>query len=178
MMLEKNKIKNTRILSIVIAMLFTTISSYAQIHKASCIISYKLNILTSGVLQNNSDNKYIQNNWDETVYKLQQELSSISTKNKKFEIKNDTLHMADKISVKRKVHYNISKFPLQKLVNVTTSFKELIIYTKWKEIVVERYQYKKLHTSQITILKRLKKGEHTKLIALFKQLKIMNSNRE
>lgn len=161
-----------------IVVLFTTISSSAQVHKASCKIDYKLNTYTCGLLKNSSDAKNLQKKRNETVLKLQQELSSISTKNKKFEIKKDTLHMADKISVKRKVQYNISKFPLQKLVNVTTSFKELVIHTKWKEIVVERYQYKKLHTSQITILKPLKKGEHTKLIALFKQLKTMNGYRE
>lgn len=163
---------------IILLILFTTISSSAQVHKASCIVDYRLNTHTCGLLKNSSDAKNLQIEWNETVLKLQQELSSISTKNKKFEIKNDTLQMADKISVKRKVQYNVSKFPLKKLVEVTTSFKELIIYTKWKEIVVERYQYKKLHTSQITILKPLKKGEHTKLIALFKQLKTMNSNRE
>ena len=161
-----------------IVMLCTTSSSSAQFHKASCKIDLKLNTHTCSLPKNHSDVKSLQKKWNETVLKLQQKLPSISSKYKKFEIRNDTLQVATKISVKNNPQYNITKFPLQKLVNVTTSFKELVIYTKWKEVVVERYQYKKLQTSQITILKPLKKGEHTKLIALFKQLKTMNSYRE
>lgn len=164
--------------SILFLSFICSISSFAQIHKASCKIDYKLNTHTCGLSSNHSGAKNLQKKWGETILELKQELSSISTKNKKFEIKNDTLHMADKISVKRKAQYNILKFPLQKLVNVKTSFKELKIYTKWKEVVVERYQYKKLKTSQISIIKKLERKKHIKLIDLFKKIKTMNHYRE
>lgn len=95
---------------IILLILFRIISSSAQVHKASCKIDYKLNTHTFGLLKNSSDAKKMQEKWNEIILKLQQELSSISTKNKKFEIKNDTLQVEDKISVKRIVQYNISNF--------------------------------------------------------------------
>lgn len=130
------------------------------------------------VLNNFSCDKDLQNKWNETIFKLQPLLNIKSTKPKKIYIKNDTLQLAKKILVKGEVHYNIIKFPLKKLVEVSFTFNDLVIYTHKKEIIVERYGYKKLTTSQITILNSLKKREGLKLILLFKQLATINRNRE
>lgn len=139
-----------------------------------CISTHTFAQKTSdcGTPSDNTEN--LQKKWNETILELKPVVSAISTSNKKFEIRNDTLQTATKIRVKGKTAYNITKFPLKKLVAITTSFNELVIYTKRKEIVDERYGYKKLKTSQITILKQLKKGEHQNLIDLFKKIKALN----
>jgi len=122
--------------------LFSSVLTYGQFHKGSCIIDYGININDPILLNNYLFSDNFQSKWNETILKLQEKFKSISTSNKKFEIKNDTLFIAKKISVMGKVQYNISKFPLKKLTNVTFSFKELVIYSKWKEIVVERFGHK------------------------------------
>lgn len=154
------------------------INSFAQKNNVNCNSNCKPNLHTCGLPKNSSDAKNLQKKWDETIIKLKTELSAISTSNKKFEIRNDTLQLATKINVDKKTQYNTSKFPLKKLVAITTSFNELVIYTKRKDIVVELYQYKKLQTSQITVLKKIKNKEHKKMITLFKQLKTMNRFRK
>lgn len=167
-----------RKIKLLILFLLFTINSFAQVHKANCKIDFKLNFHTCSLLNKGSKIKSLEEIWDTTILKLEQQLSVINRQKTKFSIIKDTLLVAKKINVKNKTHLNLYKFPLKKLVDVTTSFKELIIYTKEKEIVVERYKYKKLNTSQITILKSIKKGEHTKLIFLFKQLKTINTYRD
>ena len=127
------------------------------------------------------DGKFVSLNkkckWIETVIDLHETLSGISISNKKFGIRKDTLQIAEKTSVKGKIKYTTSKFPLKQLVDVTFSSNELVIYTKWKNIVVERYQHKKLKTSQIIVIKQFKKEKYAKLLALFIRIKKMNAER-
>ena len=60
------------------------------------------------VVLNSFGQKY---EWSKTVLKLQQELSSISTSNRKFDIKKDTLQMALKLSEIDKTSYKTIKIP-------------------------------------------------------------------
>ena len=149
--------------NILIVVLFIAISSFTQLEKNNCIVD---TILSSNLLWD----KQQQSKWNETIFKLKPLLNGKNTNYKKIEIRNDTIQVTEKISVKGKAQYNITKFPLKKLVDVTFSFKELVIYTKRKEVVVNRYQYKKLKTSQLTLLKNLKKGNSKMLMELFQQL--------
>lgn len=143
-----------------------------------CISIHTFSQNTSDCGTPTAETENLQKKWNAIILKLKPELLNISSSNKKFEIRNDTLQTATKISVRKKVYYNISKFPLKKIADVTTSFKELVIYTNEKSIIVERYAYKKLKTSQITILKQVDRDEHKNLIDLFEKIKALNHFRE
>lgn len=157
--------------------LLSSVLTYGQFHKGSCIIDYRVNINDPILLNNYLFSDNFQNKWIETVIDLHETLSGISISNKKFGIRKDTLQIAEKTSVKGKIKYTTSKFPLKQLVDVTFSSNELVIYTKWKNIVVERYQHKKLKTSQIIVIKQFKKEKYAKLLALFIRIKKMNAER-
>lgn len=154
--------------NILIVVLFITISSFTQLEKTNCTID---TILNSNLLYD----KQQQNKWNETIFKLKSLLNSKNTNYKKIEIRNDTLQLAEKISVKGKEQYNITKLPLKRLVDVTFSFKELVVYTKRKEILVKRFQFKKLNTSQLTLFKKIKKEESKELMELFQKLIKINN---
>lgn len=155
--------------NILIVVLFIMTSSFKQLEKTNCTIDA---ILNSNLL---CDKKQQQNKWNETIFKLKSSLNSKNTNHKKIEIRNDTLQLAEKISVKAKAQYNITKFPLKRLVDVTFSFRELVIYTKRKEVLVKRFQFKKLNTSQLTLFKKIKKQEGNMLKKLFQQLIAINN---
>lgn len=157
--------------------LFSSVLTYGQFHKGSCIIDYRININDPVLLNNYLFSDNFQNKWTGTIIDLHETLSGISIPNKKLEIRRDTLQIVEKIYVKGKIKYTTSKFPLKQLVNVAFSSNELVIYTKRKDIVVERNQHKKLKTSQITVIIPFKKEKHTKLLALFSKIKVMNAER-
>ena len=171
-MLSFTKFKKQLILLVFI---FIPFISFTQIYQTANFYGFKLNVQTfNKLLSDISKTKQQQKKWNEAVFKLKPLLNSKNTNYKKVEIRNDTLQLSEKISVKGKVEYNITKFPLKKLVDVTFSFKELVIYTRRKEIVVERYQYKKLNTSQLTLFKKINKEEGEKLMELFQQFITLN----
>ncbi|NVK51403.1 MAG: hypothetical protein HWD85_00605 [Flavobacteriaceae bacterium] len=157
--------------------LFTSVMAYGQFYKGTCIIDYRININDPMLLSNYLFSDNFQNKWNETIIDLHETLSGISISNKKFGIRKDTLQIVEKTSVRGKVKYITSKFPLKQLVNVAFSSNELVIYTKWKNIVVERYQHKKLKTSQIIVIKQFKKEKYAELISLLNKIKEMNAKR-
>lgn len=110
----------------------------------------------------------------ELLIKIQQELSSMSSSAWKFELRNDSIQVAEKIRFNGKAEYNIAKTPIYKLANITISGQKITLYTLYKSIYVNRFGYKPLNTSQVEITSDLMKIENIELANQLKRLSQIN----
>lgn len=119
-----------------------------------------------------------KNEWNKTVLKLQQELSSISTSNRKFDVKKDSLQMTLKFSYTDKTSYKTIKIPLKRIVSLVSSFNELVLFTRKEKIVDNAYNCTKVDNSQIMFTKPFDREKHTNLIAALRKIIAMNRTKK
>lgn len=119
-----------------------------------------------------------KNEWSKAVLKLQQELSSISISNRKFDIKKDSLQMTLKLSKIDKISYKTIKIPLKRIVSLVSSFNELVLFTRKEKTTDNPYSCTKVDNSQITISKPFDREKHTNLIATLRKIIAMNRTKK
>lgn len=115
-----------------------------------------------------------KNEWNKTVLKFQQELSSISTSNRKFDIKENSLQMTLKLSNTDEISYKTIQIPLKKTASLVASFNELVLFTRKEKTADNSYSCTKADNSQITISKPFDREKHTSLIAALRKIIAIN----
>lgn len=116
-----------------------------------------------------------ENEWNETVIKLQKELVRINKPNRTFEIKNDTLLM----TLKPLGNQNKTiKIPLKKVVSLVASFNELVLFTRKEKIVDNAYNCTKVDNAKIMIAKPFNREKHADLIKAFRKIIAINRSKK
>ena len=95
-------------------------------------------------------------------------LLSASNNKWRYEIKNDSLQIAEKLKFQDKIEYNVYRVPIYKLWRVSKEDDVLTLYTKGKELLSNRFGYRALFTSQAKIKSN---ASNPKTVELFNNLK-------
>ena len=160
----------------IIAILFLLFCSREECNIKSFSLTQTLqtNPKDCGIIDSNYNQKTAIKEHAELLQKIKQQLASANQKDWKYDIKQDTLQIAQKLKVNQKAEYNIYKLPIKKLANVTKGNNTLTVYTKWKAILINRYGYKKGVAGELSISPNLSKKEIQQLFSELQRLSQIN----